>query len=477
MMKKPVSSTLKRLSLMLLLTATLVACSGGGQPAASGETSLYPLEPVFSEFYAFLGGEARLGPVISPVIVEGDVQKQYTRSALLVYDPGAPPSQQYSLAPLGQDLGVWDEPLDDPHLPGVLFVDGYIVYEGFAPLYEEMGGQRYVGKPLTGVRYLEDQNRVEQYFENLGFYLNLNDREAGVQLMSYGRLACGESCGSPSNPAAIIQIELPYGEPFVSTVSRLGDGFVGTRLAGPYQTEDGGIEVIYENVVLYANADDSNQATPRPVLALLGISPEAMATRLDNPNLIFFGINGEFGYNVPVPFSDYIAQHGGFETFGQPIQEIKLQDDGGFTQCFANACLQYVRASGQVQPLPMGREYKERFFDQPAPQVANPPDQIQILAWEDHSQISSSEEQVIHASVVAGRELLAGMQPYLSISLPEGGTSLYQFPPTDENGQTQLTVPPVTAPNGTLVPYQVCLEGLDVGKVCANESYMIWGNP
>lgn len=476
-MRKTALSSAKRLGLMLLLTAALVACTGSGAPTESGSKSLYPLEPIFSEFYEFLGGEARLGPVISPALLDGSVQQQYTRSALLVYDPGAPPSERYRLAPLGRDLGVWDEPLANPNLPGVLFVEGYIVYEGFVPLYEQLGGQRYVGKPLTGVRYLQDQNRVEQYFENLGFYLNLNEREKGVQLMSYGQLACGENCGSPSSPAAIIQIELPYGEPFVSTVARLGDGFVGTRLAGPYQAAEGGTEVIYENVVLAANADDSSQATPRPVLALLGVAPEEMVPRLQNPNLIFFGINGELGYNVPIVFSDYIAQHGGFEAFGQPIQELKLQEDGGFTQCFANACLRYHRADSRVAPLPMGREYKERFFDQPALQAASPADQIQMLLWEDHSQISSSEQQVIHASVYAGRELLPGMQPYLSITLPGGGTSLYQFPPTDENGHTQLSVPPVTAQNGTLVAYQVCLEGLDVGKICANESFMIWGNP
>jgi hypothetical protein len=470
-------SPLKRLGLMLLLTAALAACSGAGTPTVNGSKSLYPLEPIFAEFYDFLGGEARLGPVISPGILDGSVQRQYTRSALLVYDPGAPPSQRYSLAPVGRDLGVWDEPLDAPNLPGVLFVEGYIVYEGFVPLYEQLGGQRYVGKPLTGVRYLQDQNRVEQYFENLGFYLNLNEREQGVQLMSYGRLACADTCGAAANPAAIIQIELPYGEPFTGTVSLLGDGFVGTRLAGPYQTEDGGIEVIYTNLVLYARGDDSQQAAPRPILALLGVSPDGMATRLDNPNLIFFGISGDLGYNVPVVFSDYIAQHGGFEAFGQPIQEIQLQDDGGFTQCFANACLRYHRADGRVAPLPMGQEYKERFFDQPGLQVAEPIGQIQILVWEDHSQISSAEQQVIHASVYAGRELLAGMQPYLSITLPEGGTSLYQFPPTDANGQTQLSVPAITAPNSTLIAYQVCLEGLDVGKVCATESFMIWGNP
>jgi len=463
------------IALLLFLAVISAACSGGARNGGTslGSASPYLIEPIFQEFYDFLGGQARLGAALSPVIVEGKVQKQYLESALMVYNPELPASEQYSLSPLGQQLGVWDEPLANTDLPGVLFVEGYIVYEGFAPLYQELGGQRYVGKPLTGVRYIAEQNRVEQYFENLGFYLNLDDPETGVQLISYGRLVCGDSCGVPANPAAIIQIELPYGEPFVSTVSRLGDGFVGARLAGPYQTADGSLEVIYENIVLAANADQSERAAPRPILSLLGRTPDALVTRLENPNVIFYGIDGEYGYNVPILFSDYIAQHGGFEIFGQPISEVKLLEDGAPSQCYANACLKYL-GEGQVQPLPIGAEYKARFYDAPALQVQA--QQVQVRVWEEHSQISSAEEQIIYANLFAGTQLLAGLQPYIELTLPGGSTSIYQFPPSDANGLTQLTIPPVQGQNGTLVPYRVCLEGFGTDAVCTSESYMIWGN-
>jgi len=395
---------------------------------------------------------------------------------LMLYNPELPVSEQYALAPLGEVLGVWDQPVADANLPGALVVDGYIVYEGFVPMYEQLGGRRYVGRPLTGVRYAAEQNRVEQYFQNLGLFMDL-DQPGEVQLMAYGQLACGEICDVPAgNPAAIIQIELPYGEPFISTVSRLGDGFVGRRLAGPYQASDGSLEVIYENLVLYANPDQSNSAAARPILALMGITPEPMATRLDNPNIMFYGIDGEYGYNVPIFFSDYIAQHGGFELFGQPVAEIKMQGDGSGTQCFANACLRYVQGNG-VAPLPMGAEYKTRVYDQPEVQPAAAAGEIRIRVWENHSQISSSEEQIIHASLFAGTQLLAGLQPYLELSLPSGSTSIYQFPPSDAGGQTQLTLPPIRGQNGTLIPYKVCLEGFGAAAVCASESYMIWGNP
>jgi hypothetical protein len=462
----------------LCVLAGLLAACGSNGAATSTATSPFLVEPVFQQFYDFLGGQSRLGVALSPAIVEGSTQKQYLENALMLYDPALPPSEQYSLAPVGQQMGAWDEPLPDPGTPGVYFVEGYIVYEGFVPLYEQLGGQRYVGKPLTGVRFLAEQNRVEQYFENLGLYLDLDDTNAQVQLMAYGRLACADTCGISTNPAAIIQVDLPYGEPFVSTVTRLGDGFVGARLVGPYQTADGSLEVIYENVVLAANPDQSERAAPRPVLALLGIAPDALVTRLDNANMMFYGIDGEYGFNVPLFFSDYITQHGGFEIVGQPISELKLLGDGSASQCYANACLRYVNEDGgRVEAMPMGVEYKARFYDQPAPEVQAPTAELRIQVWEEHSQISSAEQQIIYASLYAGTQLLANLQPYLEISLPGGGVSIYQFPPSDAGGQTQLAVPPVQGQNGTLVPYQVCVQGFGAGETCVSESYMIWGNP
>lgn len=463
-----------RFPAICILAALLVACSptSAATPIAS---SPYLIEPVFQEFYDFLGGQARLGAALSPVIVEGNVQKQYLENALMVYNPELAASEQYSLAPVGRQMGVWDEPLASTDLQGVFFVEGYIVYEGFVSLYQELGAQRYVGAPLTGVRYDGDQNRVEQYFENLGFFQNLDDPGAGVQLMPYGRIACSGTCGAQANPAAIIQIELPYGEPFAGTVARLGDGFVGPRLAGPYQKADGSLEVIYQNLVLFANADGSQQAAPRAIMAELGVSPDPLVPRLDNPNVMFYGIEGELGYNVPLFFADYIGRHGGFEVAGQPISELKLQGDGSASQCFANACLRYT-ADGGVEPLPVGAEYKARFYDQPAIEAPAQQAEIRIQVWEDFSQISSAEPQVVHATLFAGSQLLAGLRPYLEVTLPGGGTSIYQFPASDESGQTQLSVPAIRAQNGTLIPYKVCLEGFGATEVCASESYMIWGN-
>lgn len=466
---------IRRLSVLIVCTFAIALTACSAPPESLPSSNPYLIEPVFHQFYDFLGGQARLGAAMSPVIIEDRVQKQYLENALMIYNPELPPSEQYSLAPLGRQMGVWDEPLASTDLEGVYFVEGYIVYEGFVPLYEQMGAQRYVGSPLTGVRYNGEENRVEQYFENLGFFKTLDASNAKVQLMPYGRIACADTCAASANPAAIVQVELPYGEPFISAVAKLGDAFTGPRLAGPYKKADGSLEVIYQTLVLYAVSDDSQSVIARPILADLGILPEPLVTKLENPNLIFVSIDGSFGHNVPLFFSNYIAVHGGLEIFGQPISELKLEDQGAASQCFANACLRFTQG-GSVEPLPLGEEYKARFYDQPAVDVQEQAAEIRIQVWEDFSQISSAEQQVIHATLFAGNQFLSGLQPFLEITLPGGGTSIYQFPLSDGNGQTQLTIPAVRAQNGTLIPYKVCLEGFGSTKVCASESFMIWGN-
>lgn len=452
-------------TLALLLAAC--AAPATAEPTAVGQ---YLVEPVFTEFYDFLGGQARLGPALTPGLVEGPVQKQYFDNALLVYNPELPLSEQYAVAPLGEQFGVWDTPVADADLQGALVVDGHIIYEGFIPLYQQLGA-RYVGRPLTGVRHVPEHNRAEQYFQNLGFYINL-DRPNEVHLMAYGRQACGEACAQPqSAAAAIIQVDLPYGEPFSSTAARLGDAFTGARLAGPYKNADGSLEVIYQNLVLYAQPE-SQTATPRPLPALLGIHPEPLVTQLNSPVVLFYSIDGQYGYNIPLFFSDYISNHGGYEVAGQPIAEIRMQADGSAAQCFANLCLRY--ADGVVSPLPLGGEYKTRIYDQPAPQQS--PGEVRIQVWEQYSQISSQEQQVIYATLYAGSQLLTGLQPYLEVTLPAGGVSIHQFPPSNESGQTQLTLPPVQAVNGRMVPYRVCLSAFGAPEVCVHESFMIWGN-
>jgi hypothetical protein len=458
----------------LLASLSLAACNA--QP--SEQKSLFPVDELFVEFYEFLGGQPRLGAALSPLLSEGQIQKQYFESSLLQFDSSKQLSERYSLAPLGYQIGEQDTPIPNPGNPDLHFVDGYIIYDVFHQAYEEMGGARYVGRPLTGVRYLAAENRVEQYFENVGFSLDLSDENATLQLIPYGRLACASDCGTQPPAQAIIQSELAYGEPFVSTVASLGEELVGQRLAGPYLSADGSIEVIYEHFVLVRPTQDSPRALPKAILPLLGIAPEPLAPPAKGDDFLFYNIGQSMGYNIPLDFANYIAQNGGFDLFGAPISESKVADSGNPSQCFENACLGYNTGGFErVEVLDMGAEYKRRFYDQQTVQNGFENLEIQMQVWEDHSQISSAHEQTVHVSLFAGSQFLEGFQPYLVLSLPGAGEQRYFFSPTDSNGHSQLQVPPVSAQNGTLVLYEVCLEAPEMETLCSRESYLIWGNP
>lgn len=117
----------------------------------------------FREFYDWLGGEKVLGPVISGKFNDEERDYQYTVAALLVYVPDNEDSQRFQLAPLGFEMGIAEPPMD-PDTPG-----GHEIYPSFINLYNQMGGLRYVGYPISDARYNADKGRIEQFFENVGF--------------------------------------------------------------------------------------------------------------------------------------------------------------------------------------------------------------------------------------------------------------------------------------------------------------------
>lgn len=72
---------------------------------------------------------------------------------------------------------------------------------------------------------------------------------------------------------------------------------------------------------------------------------------------------------------------------------------------------------------------------------------------------------------------LVNREPILNLTLPDNSLESYRFPATDEAGKTVLGIPPVEAPNGTLIPYEVCLMGIYGKTFCVGENYLIWNLP
>ena len=334
----------------------------------------------------------------------------------------------------------------------------------FEPMYERMGGLRYVGKPLTEVHFNPNYQRYEQFFENVGFYLKDGDDPSQVRLLAYGVWQCSASCrqmkpdGAPP-PGPFYSIAAQFYE----AVTRLGPQFTGNAIGEAYQTPDGYLEQVFENVVLVSDPGQPSRVFLRPITESLGIFPDPPVERRNDPEFYFYPTQGEnLGYHIPKAFMEYIAQHGGQEVFGAPISERVLWESDVYRQCFVNLCLEehldeqdYYR----VHPDQLGYQYLElpvkpvsaplegnpaadandqaQTAEQPTlpsveptpiqavPQPAAPADastqtsgQINIQVWETFPMVASNQNQEIGVSVYENNDPVIGIEPDISVCPP-----------------------------------------------------------
>ncbi len=400
----------------------------------------------------------------------------------MVFDPDNSP--RYYLEPVGLDAGFSDLPNNPPENPGVRYLNGYIIPEDFAQFYDQMGGERWVGLPLTRARLNPEKNRIEQYFENMGFFRFEDDPPGAVYLMPYGLWKCAGECSQyPGVQNAGISagtmeaVESPFGE----AIARFGTQFTGKTLSDAYRTEDGRIEQIFQNVVLI-----QDQATPlgvslRPVSTLLDQGGEGYQSSSDLDEGYFREVMEGAGFYIPTFFLEFIDRYYGFEVSGEPISVLVEVRDGVMQQCFENYCLLYdakADSSQQVRLVPQGQKYKDAYHmgaqaPSQEPEVFR---QIQLDIWEQLPQISSLENQQIGACIHEAGLPLVNAQAVVSIYTQENGTSTFPFAPTDTGGCSFLMLDPIQAPNGTTVDYQVCFQGLGKEDYCKKDSFLIWGN-
>jgi hypothetical protein len=535
--------SLRSLILILVCLAFLVVgCSEGDGGASMMEANAaIEVDPLFREFYAHLGGLETLGPAISPLFPYGSRKYQYTQSALLVHDPEAPASQRFGLAPLAHDMGIGEPPVPPPAQQGARYVEGHIIYDEFVAFFDQLGGTRFVGRPLTEMHINSEKRRYEQYFENLGFYRLENDLPGTVRLLAYGAWKCDTSCRRTQLNNNEVILPALVGPSFVEAVNRLGTNFTGFAISAPYLAADGSQEQIFENLVLFADNAQSGRILARPITSRLGYLPEALGSASPEPGMYFYPVQGDQGYNIPQAFLDYISQHGGIEITGAPISEALPVREGVLRQCYTNLCLeQHTSLNGNVniRPTTLGYTYRA-VAGQPAPQVPGlvqptliptypptplptsapelpptgfptaPPEALPTLAdvlpavppevtpemiqpaptamttlptwtlqvWETFPTVSTVQSQEIGVSVLSNDLPQANIEPDLLLMLPNGEQRTYFMYPTGQDGVTYLVLDPIEAPSGTLIPYQVCILNSRGENFCVRDSFLIWEAP
>ena len=510
------------------LALLAAACEEGGSIPYSLSAVQYDVDPVFRDFYALLGAQDTLGPAISPLFVHAEVKYQYTVAALLVFDASQAEGQRYHLGALGLDLGIAEPPVSQPEGENTRYINGHIIYHGFVSFYEKLDGIRFVGKPITEVHYNAAKRRYEQHFENLGLFWMEDTPQSEVHLLAYGVWKCDASCRRP--PLGNAEVELPYrtAPAFFDSVARLGPDFTGFAISEAYQTPDGFTEQVFANLVLALDPNQPGAIIARALTTRLGYHPEPLRPNRNEAGYYFYAIQGELGYNLPIHLWEYLSKHGGVEIAGPPIGEISQVKSNVHRLCFVNLCLDEEHlADGRLRVYPAALGFSYRLLPvlelretqalpvYPAPgqspaqveaggapaapalpeiPLAQPPalstdpapvapplnaapsGEMSVQIWESSPMVSSNQNQEIGVSVFMDGLPLRDVEPDLLVQLPAGDKIYYLFP-TGDDGQSRQILEAIEAPNGTLIPYEVCIYARNSDRFCVRDSFLIWQNP
>lgn len=459
----------RRISLILFIALVVFvsAACDWGRDTSPTPVGTYDVDSIFQTFYNKLGGQSTLGPAISPLIIENGKYYQYTTASLMEYDSQAPPSRNIRLAPIGVGIGVRDRPQIHTENVGGQYVGGYQIYEKFVPLYNRLGGESVIGKPLAEVHKNILKERYEQYFENLGFYWIDGDTDDAVYLLAYGDWMCGQKCDDQSVRDGLIEVPTRFALPVREKAEELGLGFTGLALTEPTLADDGHVEQIYENVLMVLDLNTREVSLgrlPEPV----GIAREAPNTPNPMPGMVFVPTEGNLGYNVPLLFDEYIRNYGGYEFIGKPITHVFRPDSETREQCFTNICLyERLGVDGRMQavPVPVGVDLLKLLGE------------ITVGSWEMYPILSPEQGQEIGIIVMNGGKPVKGAASDLTIWMPDGEVQTFQLPPTDENGETHLKLDPLMTESGMMIPYKACARLQDKQKFCVMDSFLVWELP
>ena len=454
------------------------------------EGTTYEIAPVFREFHSALGGEEVMGPAISQLFPYQQLECQYTLNALMCQNPLLSGSERFMLYPLGKAFDLKPSEAEKNKNSSARVVNGITVFDDFVPLFDKLSGEQYAGNPITGVNINYQQQRIEQYFENVGIYRMMDDPAGEARLLAYGAYACDQKCSYPAHAEAMLYdpAETILEQPFKTRLDELGIGSAfGVPLTQPYITEDGTLEQVYSNVVIYRPAGETDKIRLRAITAQLGFETEkpVLQSHKKDKTIVFYAIKNGKGHHVPARVDKFITNHGGRKLSGNPISEPVEIESGLFRQCFTNYCVLYepgAEKGQQVQLVTLGLQYLEMIKSSIAQvnpsEISN--ETVSIILSEKFEKLPVKEKQRIHIQLLMKEDQrpLGGIESTLDIRLPDGSHHSTAISATDEDGRAKVEVPVLKGvKNGNLMVYTVCLVTGSVPPACAEGSYLIWNSP
>ncbi len=472
---------------MLFVLALVLTACGAPNSAASGKT--FEISPEFMDFYANLGGENVLGPAISKMTEVNSYQCQYTVNALLCINPNLTGYERFTLYPLGNQLNLREAALPTD-ADATLVVNGYSVYGEFIPLYTQFS-TTYAGNPISQVHINYAQERVEQFFENVGFYRKFSEPQGSVKLLAYGAASCSKGCRY--HPASDAQ--LPEKETTLTNRDLLEDlanvkdtKIFGKPLSEPYIAADGNLEQVYASIVLFRDYQNG-LVRLRPLPVLLGMLTGEPGPQLygKENGMVFYAVRDGLGFHVPLAFDQFLTDHGGTSVSGDPISDVIQYEPGVYRQCFTNYCLDYTpeaRKSKQVVLAELGNQYLQSNAAQtlitPVPEAAPLPSNYVLQVSEFYNPLPLNAVQQINLVVLNAADMLPleGLTPEVVVTLPDGTSVKASMPATLADGSSTVMLPVIKRiDNGTILTYQVCVANPAGGQQCQEGSYLVWTTP
>lgn len=473
-----------RSAILVTLALLLIACGTATPPPADLPAGEFAVSPVFQGFYDSHGGAALLGAPISVELDENGVITQYFQNAKLVFYPQFPEGNQVVLAGLG-DAYYGRKPCV-PSIsiePNALyFSDCHSVSPGFRVFFERQGGVAFFGYPISE-RYIFN-GWLAQNFERATIVWD-GSKPAGYEfsLLPLGELACPASaCGVAARsaiPLPPVSTPTPDSSPAAS-INRFyaahgGSRVFGLPLTSLHKGEDGAMEQVFENAILYQNPDAPEGVSLRPLGRKAFGSPETPAAELNGPNSIYFT---GYGHNVSYAMYDFYKSYGGEAVFGQPISEWRIVDNH-FVQYFENAVLILrfdLPPDQSVQVVNLGRQ---ELLGQAssAPPRSVPPQWLVVVTEPVYDVLSPADErQTLNARVLDENGApVAGAKVSFVVRTP-GGSIEYVVDSTDAQGNAVFSFQLTSYTPGDFMLYEVTASYNRLSSRSGG-SFVTWGNP
>ncbi len=312
---------------------------------------------------------------------------------------------------------------------------------------------------------------------------------AAIVSVCFAVSACSDAANATTSAELSPQSakKFVHDSPYSRVLERMGGPAVfGQPLTEVILLDDGTMEQVYETVIVTSPAASSGNISFRPLPKMLGMPSAPPGKKLYDRrhNMIFYPVNDELGYHVPIFFDEFISWHGGTEQSGPPISEVMLLDINGekiARQCFTSYCLDYFPTAPEGQRVhlaPLGVMYLSRrdtAVVESSP--ANNSEALSILVGEEKSQLRSNESQILYVLIIKShnKKPVAQVMTTLEVKLPNGSQYSYAIDPTGIDGWTRYVLPPLSdCEHGMMVVYSVCLHNPVKTGDCASGSYLIW---